>query len=164
MLGSTILETAIGLVFVYLLFSLLISAINEAVLGHLTHLRSRVLENSLKALLSDEGSKTPPAGQWIKTLGAILASPVRLFIPKKAPVIGGPRVRENPRCDSGLARAVVHSQKGAGHRRRAELRGTFAGASPCQGSGTPRKHVPELPRSEERRVGKECRSRWSPDH
>ena len=89
MLGSTILETAIGLVFVYLLFSLLISAINEAVLGHLTHLRSRVLENSLKALLSDEGSKTPPAGQWFKTLGAILASPVRLFIPKKAPVIGG---------------------------------------------------------------------------
>src|SRR5438477_9423144 len=23
---------------------------------------------------------------------------------------------------------------------------------------------PELPRSEERRVGKECRSRWSPEH
>jgi hypothetical protein len=53
MLGSTILETAVGLVFVYLLFSLLVSAINEAVLGHLTHLRSRVLENGLKALLSD---------------------------------------------------------------------------------------------------------------
>jgi len=84
MLGSTILETAVGLVFVYLLFSLLVSAINEAVLGHLTHLRSRVLENGMKALLSDEGSKSPPAGQWLKTLWAMLASPGRLFIPKKA--------------------------------------------------------------------------------
>ena len=89
MLGSTILETAIGLVFVYLLFSLLVSAINEAVLGHMTHLRSRVLENGLKSLLSDEGSKSPPVREWFKTLGAILASPVRLFFPKKAPITGG---------------------------------------------------------------------------
>jgi hypothetical protein len=89
MLGSTILETAIGLVFVYLLFSLLISAINEAVMGHLTHLRSRVLENGLKALLSDEGNKAPPAGQWFKTLWAMLSAPVRLFMPNRAPNIGG---------------------------------------------------------------------------
>src|SRR2546427_12481284 len=40
------------------------------------------------------------------------------------------------------------------------------------GDGCKRKHdalgpppqFPELPRSEERRVGKECRSRWSPYH
>jgi hypothetical protein len=48
-----------------------------------------VLENGLKALLSDEGSKSPPAGQWFKTLWAILASPVRLFIPKRVPNKGG---------------------------------------------------------------------------
>src|SRR5207245_4188122 len=28
----------------------------------------------------------------------------------------------------------------------------------------PRAAMPNPPRSEERRVGKECRSRWSPDH
>ena len=89
MLGSTILEAAVGLVFVYLLFSLLVSAVNEAILGHMTHLRSRELENGLKALLSDEGSKAPPAGQWFKTLWAILSSPVRLFMPKRAPKKGG---------------------------------------------------------------------------
>ena len=89
MLGSTILETAIGLVFVYLLFSLLVSAINEAVMGHLTHLRSRVLENGLKQLLSDEGSKARPAGQWFKTLWAMLSAPVRLFMPNRVPNIGG---------------------------------------------------------------------------
>jgi hypothetical protein len=89
MLGSTILEAAVGLVFVYLLFSLLVSAVNEAILGHMTHLRSRVLEDGLKALLSDEGSKAPPAGQWFKTLWAILSSPVRLFMPKRPPNKGG---------------------------------------------------------------------------
>src|SRR5438445_12465226 len=29
---------------------------------------------------------------------------------------------------------------------------------------TTRSPLPEMTRSEERRVGKECRSRWSPDH
>ena len=90
MFGSTILETAIGLVFVYLLFSLLVSAINEAVMGHLTHLRSRVLEEGLKALLSDAGSKAPPAGQWFKTLWALVSAPARLFMQKKAVKKGGP--------------------------------------------------------------------------
>ncbi|HLX68671.1 MAG TPA: hypothetical protein VKV04_03495 [Verrucomicrobiae bacterium] len=52
---NTILEVAIGLFFVFLLFSLLTSAINEAVFGQLRHLRSRVLEDSLHAILSEEG-------------------------------------------------------------------------------------------------------------
>jgi hypothetical protein len=71
---NTILEIALGLVFVFLLFSLLVSAINEAVFGHLTHLRARVLEDSLYAILSRKaqgfsflawlrrGFKPPPAG------------------------------------------------------------------------------------------------------
>lgn len=50
---STILELALALVFVYLLFSLVVSAVNEAVFGHLTHLRARVLEDSLRAIISD---------------------------------------------------------------------------------------------------------------
>jgi hypothetical protein len=49
---NIILEVAIGLFFVFLLFSLLISAINEAIFGQLRHLRSRVLEDSLHAILS----------------------------------------------------------------------------------------------------------------
>jgi hypothetical protein len=51
---NMILEVAIGLAFVFLLFSLLVSAINEAIFGHLTHLRSRVLEDSLHAILSKQ--------------------------------------------------------------------------------------------------------------
>jgi len=51
---NIILEVAIGLFFVFLLFSLLVSAVNEAVFGHLTHLRSRVLEDSLHAILSKQ--------------------------------------------------------------------------------------------------------------
>jgi hypothetical protein len=51
---TTILQAAIGLIFVFLLFSLLVSAINEAVFGHLTKLRSRVLEDSLHAILSNK--------------------------------------------------------------------------------------------------------------
>jgi hypothetical protein len=49
---NAILEVAIGLLFVFLLFSLLVSAVNEAIFGHLTRLRARVLEDSLHALLS----------------------------------------------------------------------------------------------------------------
>src|SRR2546427_507404 len=33
-----------------------------------------------------------------------------------------------------------------------------------QNLGQPAKHFPAVARSEERRVGKECRSRWSPYH
>src|SRR3989449_4086027 len=42
--------------------------------------------------------------------------------------------------------------------------GTYAG-TPCWVAGLPRDAaLPEGLRSEERRVGKECRSRWSPYH
>lgn len=51
---NTILEVAIGLFFAFLLFSLLASAVNEAIFGHLTHLRSRVLEDCLHAILSKQ--------------------------------------------------------------------------------------------------------------
>src|SRR4051812_35771226 len=54
LLMSDILEVAVGLVFVYLLFSHFVSALNEAIFGHLTHLRSRVLEDSLHSILSGQ--------------------------------------------------------------------------------------------------------------
>jgi hypothetical protein len=53
---NTILEVAIGLFFVFLIFSLLVSAVNEAVFGHLSHLRSRVLENGIHEILSKRAS------------------------------------------------------------------------------------------------------------
>ncbi|SPE55150.1 exported hypothetical protein [Verrucomicrobia bacterium] len=85
MLGSTILEAATGLAFVYLLFSLFASAINEALLGHLVHLRARVLEDSLKSLLSNTGSKSPPIVEMGRTIWAMVSSLGRLFTPKKRP-------------------------------------------------------------------------------
>ena len=50
------------------------------------------------------------------------------------------------------------------------LLGTLAGCSKNKtktdnsSQNTQQETIPELARSEERRVGKECRSRWSPYH
>src|SRR5256885_13252623 len=60
-------------------------------------------------------------------------------------------------CDAGGAALVqgapgIHLMLGEGT---AALEQAQTGALPV---------TPELPRSEERRVGKECRSRWSPYH
>ena len=52
--GITALDVAIGLAFVYLLFSVLCSAIQEAIAGVLD-LRARTLEKGLKNLLEDNG-------------------------------------------------------------------------------------------------------------
>lgn len=62
---NTILEVAIGLFFVFLLFSLLVSAFNEAVFGHLSRLRSRVLEDGLHELLSKK-AKGFSVWAWIR--------------------------------------------------------------------------------------------------
>jgi hypothetical protein len=84
MFDIPILEVAMGLVFIYLLFSLLVSGINEAVLGHLIHLRSKVLEDGLRGLLSDD-ARTP----WtlVNILRAIwkLALALKSMLAKKAP-------------------------------------------------------------------------------
>jgi len=91
MLGSTILEAATGLAFVYLLFSLFASAINEALLGHLVHLRARVLEDSLKSLLSNKGSKSSPIVEVCRTIWAMVTSLGRLFTTKKRPFNPAPQ-------------------------------------------------------------------------
>lgn len=52
--GITALDVAVGLAFVYLLFSVLCSAIQEAIAGVLD-LRARTLERGLKNLLEDTG-------------------------------------------------------------------------------------------------------------
>jgi len=54
MFGSTILEVAIGLAFVYLLLSLICSAINEALAG-LFAWRSKTLEQGISTMLGHEG-------------------------------------------------------------------------------------------------------------
>jgi hypothetical protein len=53
MFGSNVLEVAIGLVFVYLLVSLLCSAINEQVIARFFALRSNTLEDGIKTMLHD---------------------------------------------------------------------------------------------------------------
>lgn len=57
MFGSDTLEAAIGLVFVYLLFSVFCSALNEWILGHLLGLRSKTLGKAVTRLLSNPNLK-----------------------------------------------------------------------------------------------------------
>lgn len=52
--GSTLLEVAIGIIFVYLLVSLLCSALNELIEAWLKY-RARYLEEGIRRLLSDPG-------------------------------------------------------------------------------------------------------------
>lgn len=53
MFGSNVLEVAIGIVFVYLLMSLICSTINEQVIARLFALRSKTLEDGIKTMLND---------------------------------------------------------------------------------------------------------------
>src|SRR6266446_3570707 len=54
MFGSDILDVAIGLILVFSLFSLLCSAINEWVAGHLLKLRAQVLEHAIERMLASK--------------------------------------------------------------------------------------------------------------
>src|SRR2546421_3854064 len=53
MFGSYVLEVAIGLVFVYMLVSLLCSTINEQVIARFLNLRAKTLEDGIKNMLAD---------------------------------------------------------------------------------------------------------------
>ncbi len=53
MFGSYILDVAIGLVFVYMLLSLLCSTINEQVITRILSLRAKTLEDGIKNMLAD---------------------------------------------------------------------------------------------------------------
>lgn len=55
--GSTMLGTAIGLVFVYLLLSMITSAINELI-AHIFALRAQNLYDGIKTLLSDDNGES----------------------------------------------------------------------------------------------------------
>lgn len=70
MFDSPLLEAAIGMTLIFLLLSLVVSAVNELVLGHLARWRSHVLEEGIRALLTGvhvKGSTT------LRILGAILS-------------------------------------------------------------------------------------------
>ncbi|HQT92301.1 MAG TPA: hypothetical protein PL001_09785 [Candidatus Kryptobacter bacterium] len=55
MFGSAILDVAIGLVFVFLLYSLLATAINELIASVLS-LRAKMLELAIRRMLTDDSS------------------------------------------------------------------------------------------------------------
>lgn len=57
MLGSDILDAAIGLFLVYFLFSVLCSALNEWITGHLRGMRAKVLEVGIGRLLGGAATK-----------------------------------------------------------------------------------------------------------
>ena len=54
MFDSAIIEVIIGLVFIYILLSIICSGITEFIVGKLLSLRSRNLQDSLKSMLSDK--------------------------------------------------------------------------------------------------------------
>ncbi len=62
MFGSEVIDAAIGLFLVFFLFSLLCSAINELIIGHLASLRASTLEDAIKRMLID----TSTAGDFFK--------------------------------------------------------------------------------------------------
>jgi hypothetical protein len=76
---NTLLEVVTGVFFLFLLFSLIVSAINEAVLGHLCNLRSRVLEDSVHALLSSSPGRYSALAQ-IKAVLSWFATPGKWMI------------------------------------------------------------------------------------
>src|SRR5260370_21452170 len=57
MFGSNVLEVAIGIVFVYLLLSLLCSTLNEFVITRFLALRATTLEDGIRNLLNDLDGK-----------------------------------------------------------------------------------------------------------
>jgi hypothetical protein len=61
MFGSVVLEVAIGLVFIYLLVSLMVTAVNEMI-ANLMKLRTKYLWRGIEAMLKT-AAKT---GQWSK--------------------------------------------------------------------------------------------------
>jgi hypothetical protein len=101
---TTILALALGLVFVYLLFSLLVSAVNEAVFGHLTHLRARVLEDSLRAIISDNAKGFSASALIGNTVRALLAKiPSRKTHPSGSVVNSPPTESPVPAVVNALA-------------------------------------------------------------
>src|SRR5437899_11647879 len=62
-------------------------------------------------------------------------------------------------CSSDLRRRQAHQGERARGRSHASQ-----SRRPCKTEFVPTRFIPSHLRSEERRVGKECRSRWSPDH
>jgi hypothetical protein len=70
MFGSDILDAAIGLFLVYLLFSALCSAVNEWIVGHVFKWRARTLEKAIAGMLGDKQTATDFFNQpLIKSLG-----------------------------------------------------------------------------------------------
>lgn len=57
MFGSDIIDAAIGLFLIYFLFSVLCSALNEWIIGHLSKLRAKTLESSIESLLACDSIK-----------------------------------------------------------------------------------------------------------
>src|ERR1041384_636043 len=128
MFGSSIIDIAIGMVFVYLLLSLICSAANE-IIERYSRKRASDLENGIKEmLLNPDGT-----GDLVERL---YKHPLVYSLYAK-PYTPGAKTLPSyiPARNFALALMDLVAKGGA------------------QGA---------TGRSEERRVGKECRSRWSP--
>ena len=95
---------------------------------------------------------------------AVVAQAARLFAPRDDFGAFLHEAHHAAKADapSGTALLLKRSMEGAGFSRKIDVSSTRAGFIP--GTHTVGFDGPAETRSEERRVGKECRSRWSPYH
>jgi hypothetical protein len=85
MFGSSILEMAAGLALVYLLLSLLVSAINEVIIGHLAHMRSTVLEDQLNQAISLKKKELSSTWEWFDHVFDVFTEFAHSVIPRSYP-------------------------------------------------------------------------------
>jgi hypothetical protein len=88
MFNSPILDVTIGLVFIFLLYSLLVTSINEAI-ASVFSLRARMLRN---AIVDKMFSRTEPGTRW-----SSISKGVGEFYQETAKIIGGKRITEAPK-------------------------------------------------------------------
>src|SRR5260221_11614738 len=165
MFGSDILDIAIGLIFVYLLASLIVSAATELIAGYLGW-RANKLWDGVRNLLD-----SPDADNWTKAVydHALIKgmSPIQTkyfaFLWRLKPNAPGPSYIPARAFSAALLSVIQNGQSTVGKVANS-LQTILNAAIDPHSSAAELRNAVLLVRSEERRVGKECRSRWSPYH
>ena len=77
MFDSPILEAAIGMTLIFLLLSLVVSGVNELVLGHLARWRSQVLEEGIRSMLTGVHVQGSTTKRIVVAIGSVIAWKLR---------------------------------------------------------------------------------------
>lgn len=104
MFDSPILEAAIGMTLIFLLFSLVVSGINELVLGHLARWRSHVLEEGIRSMLTGLHVQGSTTKRIVIAIGSVIARKSRWMRPASG---DKPEVNVHPEPDQTGAKKPV---------------------------------------------------------